>query len=359
MVPTSRVFGLLALLLVACDTTPVAVDAPVDAGLPDAPAPFDPLAVHWEARTVPALANPIWGHAAATLPDGRALVFGGAIGDGSAASDEALLVDASGGDIVLTPIAGTGPSERWCGCATYDGARDRVLIAGGRNGANLGGIPGDTWTLDVASGTYAELAGASTPSSVIGCALAYSETARATYWFGGASATGVSAVMHRLDADGTAWVALPATGPTPRYDAHLEAIDGGRALLLFAGSYGSAGAAFYSDVWRFDVATETWTEVTVEGSTPPGRRAPWVRMANGERGFYAGFGYDGAMAPLGDLHYFDLTTASWIPVAPAGEVPPARGFSPALEGPEGSVGILFMGLSSSSGIADAYVLARD
>jgi hypothetical protein len=85
--------------------------------------------------------------------------------------------------------------------------------------------------------------------------------------------------------------------------------------LLFAGSYGARGAAFYSDVWLFDTTTETWSEIVVDGATPPGRRTPWVSAiedAEGSlRGFYAGFGYDGGMRPRGDLHYFDVASASW------------------------------------------------
>jgi hypothetical protein len=345
-------------LLGACDGAPGPLDAPADAGTPDAPAPFDPLRVHWEEREVPADALALWGHAAALLPDGTSLVFGGAIGDGSAASDDALIVDASSGLTVTTlPAPTPRPVERWCGCATYDGARERVIVAGGRNGAALEGVPSDTWLLDPGTGDVTELTGAGAPASVIGCALAYSEARRATYWFGGASGRGVSQATWRLDETAGTWAMVAGTGPTPRYDAHLEAIDGGRTLLLFAGSYGSAGAAFYSDVWRFDTETETWSEVVVEGDVPPGRRAPWVRLANGERGFYAGFGYDGMMRPLGDLFYFDLASATWTPV-PLDPLPTARGFSPALSA-GGAVGLLYMGLGSSSAVGDAWVLAPD
>lgn len=351
---------LFALALAGCEAAPTALDAPLDAGTPDAPAPFDPRRAHWEARVVPAEALPLWGHAAAVLPDGTSLVFGGAIGDASSASDDALIVDASSSGLTVTalPSPTPRPVDRWCGCAAYDGARERVIVAGGRNLGALGGLPGDTWLVDPSSGDVAELPASGAPASVIGCALAYSASRRATYWFGGASAGGVSQAMWRLDEDAGTWAAVAATGPTPRYDAHLEAIDDGRTLLLFAGSYGSSGAAFYSDVWRFDTASETWSEVVVEGDMPPGRRTPWVRLANGERGFYAGFGYDGSMSALGDLFYFDLETRTWtaVPLDPA---PPARGFSPALAAP-GAAGLLYMGLSSAtSAIADAWVLVPD
>jgi N-acetylneuraminic acid mutarotase len=101
---------------------------------------------------------------------------------------------------------------------------------------------------------------------VIGYALAYAARRRATYCFGGASTSVVSGRTYLLDADGTTWVELDAMGPTPRYDAQLEALDE-RRLLLFGGSWGSRLAAFYADVWVFDSETETWTAIPVEGTT--------------------------------------------------------------------------------------------
>ena len=357
----------IALALAGCGSPATTDDASVtDAPLTtDAPTAEDaalargPTDVHWESVALDDAMPDVWGWSAAGLPDGRTALLGGAIGAsaGAALSRVLVLAPSADGTLVTEPLARPelAPSPRWCTCATFDAARDRVLFAGGRNASALGGIAGATWELDVSSGAFRELTETPTPPGVIGCALAYSAERRATYWFGGASESVVSGSIHRLDADGSAWVELPATGPTPRYDPHFEALDG-RWLLLFGGSYGARGAAFYSDVWVFDTQTETWSEIEVDGATPPGRRAPWVRFSESRTGFYAGFGYDGSMRPLGDLHYFDLDAAVWSEIAVPEPIPAARGVSPAVEGPAGSIGLLLPGLGGGATVRDAFVL---
>jgi hypothetical protein len=355
--------SLLSISLGLCACDPVvdpSLDASVaaDAAASDAPAP-DPGAVRWEAVDLPEAFPGGWGWSSAELDDGRTLVLGGAIGvDADAVLDRVLVIE-PGETLAVRELAvsGDGPAPRWCACATYDAARGRVLFAGGRNLDALGGIAGTTWELDPETGGYRELAATPTPAGVIGCALAHAPARRATYWFGGASSATISGAMYRLHADGDTWVEVEAPGPTPRYDAELVALDE-RRLLLFGGSYGSSGAAFYSDVWIFDTETESWSEVEVGGASPPGRRTPWLRLDDDGSGLYAGFGYDGRGAPLGDLHHFDLESASWLEIAVPEPVPAARGFSRAARGPEGSIGLLLPGLGRGAVVRDAYVLAR-
>jgi hypothetical protein len=349
----------LATGLLGCPTPTVTSDASTSDAFvtPDAGPDFDPSEVHWAEVELPTTIPSLWGWATAELPDGTAIVTGGMTDFSGTVPNTTWRVDARAEPITATTLGATAPPpERWCGCATYDAARGRVIVAGGRNIANVEGLPPDTWTLDVASDTWAELPAANTPASVIGCNLAYAAATRATYFFGGLSgAAGVSDDLYKLRADGTSWERIEATGPTPRYDGHLEAIEGGRQLLLFGGSYGAAGAGFYSDVWRFDTSTERWTEVVVEGDVPPGRRSPWLRMWNDGRGFYMGFGFNARMQPIGDLFYFDLATATWTPIE-LEVAPPARGFSAGMTGPAGSIGMLFPGLAATTPLRDAWQL---
>ncbi len=355
-----------ALTLLACDPTPATDDASMhdasvatDAPMDDAAIVLGPADVHWESVSLDEAMPNVWGWSAASLGDGRTVVLGGAIGPSAFSVLDRVLVLApeTAGSLLITALERplVAPAPRWCTCATFDAARGRVLFAGGRNESALEGRVGATWEPDPTDGSFRELTDTPTPPGVIGCALAHSAQRRATYWFGGASSTVVSGTMYRLDEDGTSWVELAATGPTPRYDAHLEALDE-RRLLLFGGSYGARGAAFYSDVWIFDTESETWSEVEVDGATPPGRRTPWLRITDDRSGFYAGFGYDGAMLPLGDLHHFDLGDATWTEISVPEPIPAARGFSPAVEGPAGSIGLLLPGLGRSVTVRDAFVL---
>ncbi|MCZ7685841.1 MAG: kelch repeat-containing protein [Sandaracinaceae bacterium] len=165
--------------------------------------------------------------------------------------------------------------------------------------------------------------------------MAWAPGAEALYLFGGGGTAGFSADTYRYGAG--AWTRLEASGPLARYDAVMLPSSSEDALLLFGGSYGATGAAFYADLWRFDVASESWSEVALpEG--PGGRRIAWVVRDPDRGGLYVGFGYDGDMQPLGDLWYADLDALAWAEIALPDDRPASRGFAPALPGGEAALG---------------------
>ncbi len=122
------------------------------------------------------------------------------------------------------------------------------------------------------------------------------------------------------------------------------------SLVLLAGSIGST---FYSDVWRFDVKSETWAELPMSGMAPVGRRAPWMHPAPGG-GFYVALGLQGAQ-PMGDLWHADTSARSWTNItfdAPHGN----RAFTPVLPGGAGGIGTLVGGFDGSKPVADGWRL---
>jgi len=355
----------LALLCGACgddgDARPMG-DA--DAGaMPDAATSSDagardPTAVEWEMREPPA-EGPllVWGFVVADLGDGRTVLFGGTTANEISGTtlDGTWLYDMRGSEPVVTEIEASGPEPRYCACATYDPERNVVVLMGGRNVTTPLSVPPETWQLDLATETWTEADVPEDPSGVIGCSLAYSREAGATFLFGGAGADGHPETTYRFDPDAPAWVPLDAAGPTGRYDAVFLPMQDGRRLLLFAGSVGAMGAAFYSDVWIFDAVEETWTEIEIEGDTPPGRRTPWTAWEPGERGLYVANGYDGAMEPIGDFWHLDLETRRWTALSTDG-APGARGFSQSLPGVDGSLGVMFSGYDGSGPTGELWVL---
>jgi hypothetical protein len=122
---------------------------------------------------------------------------------------------------------------------------------------------------------------------------------------------------------------------------------GDDALVLFGGSMGSS---YHADLWRFDVPSESWEELPMDGMAPVGRRAAWVAPASGG-GLYVGFGLQGAQ-PLPDLWHADLAAQTWTSIA--FEVPPgARAFTPALPG---ELGWVIGGFDGAGPLADAWQL---
>ncbi|MCZ7678623.1 MAG: hypothetical protein M5U28_07585 [Sandaracinaceae bacterium] len=82
-------------------------------------------------------------------------------------------------------------------------------------------------------------------------------------------------------------------------------------MLLFGRSYDATGATFYADLWRFDVASESWSWSLPEETGRPAHRVGGARSARALRGL----GYSGDMRPLGDLWYADLDALAWAEIA--------------------------------------------
>ena len=324
----------------------------VDAG------PYDPATVTWSMVEPPG-DGPlrVWGFLVADLGDGRAVVFGGTTASavGGVTLDGTWLYDMRGETPVVRAIEASGPAGRYCGCAAYDPERDVVVMTGGRDVVLPLSIPPETWELSLATESWTQIDVPETPGGVVGCSLAYAREPAAMHLFGGGGEMGYSDVTYRYDPAAPAWVPLDATGPTARYDAIFVPMHDGHRLLLFAGSFGAMGAAFYSDVWIFDAREESWSELAIEGEPPPGRRTPWTAWAPGGRGLYVANGYDGAMQPIGDFHYLDLEERRWVAL-PSEGAPSARGFSQGLPGPDGTLGAMLGGYDGDAPVPELWLL---
>jgi hypothetical protein len=315
--------------------------------------PISPLDVAFEAVTVSSAApTGRWGHVAASLDDQRALVFGGT-GSGveNVVHDDLWLFDASDEPPSFVPMAVTaGPAPRYCGCAVYDPERDIVMVVGGRD--LTGPLAAETWELDMAQQTWSQVAMESSPPGSIGCATVRSSKNGAIYAFGGGGAGGFDDGTYRYDSSTREWIALDIAGPQARYDAVMrESPDG--SLLLFGGANMGASTTYFSDVWRFEPTSESWSLIPMSGMEPPGRRQPWVAAASGG-GFYVAFGLQGAQ-PLADLWLADLEQNSWT-LMTGDAAPGARAFTPVLPGGADAAGVLIGGFDGAAPLTDIWRL---
>eukprot|EP00026_Physarum_polycephalum_P006662 Phypoly_transcript_06713.p1 GENE.Phypoly_transcript_06713~~Phypoly_transcript_06713.p1 ORF type:complete len:440 (+),score=56.17 Phypoly_transcript_06713:298-1617(+) len=115
------------------------------------------------------------------------------------------------------------------------------------------------------------------------------------------------------------WKQVPAsrgTRPSPR-SGH-SAVVGSHAMYIFGGRDGNT---FKSDVFSFDFASRTWTEVATTGARPQPR---YGHKAVYYHNKMAVFGGHGANAYLNDLHILDLETNEWEKIEPEGQPPSPR-----------------------------------
>jgi N-acetylneuraminic acid mutarotase len=136
-------------------------------------------------------------------------------------------------------------------------------------------------------------------------------------------------------ADALAWTDIsPARGPAARED-HTWTVDGdGRFAYLFGGRDG--GQAF-DDLWRFDLASDTWQKLAPRGPRPAarfGHNAVWTT----DVGLVVFAGQRGADF-FGDLWAYDPTTERWDELPANGAAPKARYGSCMINGPDGRLWI--------------------
>lgn len=338
MKTSARSCWLLAVVLAGC------VGAPTGPTAPDG--------YHWEELSLPpdtGLSR--WGFMVADRGDGTSVVFGGttldAFADG-ASFDDAWLVDGRGDLPTFTrlPTQG-GPDARYCGCAAYDRGRDLVVVVGGRN---LEMISPETWTLDLRTNAWTRLE-VETPPGVLACAMAYSAERDSLYLFGGLGGMNGEEVVdggtYRLDPGVPSWTKIETPGPSARFSAIFTDVAPGEPLLLFGGTPRTFGVHYLADVWRFDTATETWSETDIAGASPPGRREGWLRIEPGGAGFLVGMGTAG-VGPndvLSDLWRFDFAARTFTNVTPPNS-PLARGFTLHIPATSGQAGLLLGGFDN-------------
>jgi hypothetical protein len=126
----------------------------------------------------------------------------------------------------------------------------------------------------------------------------------------------------------------PAAGPAAREDATWTVGDDRAHAWLFGGR---DGATVFADLWLYEMATDTWTEVSAGASGPAGRfghNAVWVDgiglvvfAGQGERGFF------------NDLWAFGPEDGTWRQLPAAGGIPVPRYGSCAALGPDGRLWI--------------------
>jgi hypothetical protein len=252
-----------------------------------------------------------------------------------------------------TAVDATGPAARWDHTLAADPETGRLILFGGRDGA---GTPyGDTWVYDAAEQSWTAVEGAA-PSPRFGQAVAVDPANRVLYLFGGQAGPDFFNDTWRFDLDALTWEQMPTgeAAPAPRYGTSAV-LDGDGNLLV---SHGFTFEGRFDDTWSLDPATGVWTDVSPAPETRPLKRclheAVWDTAA-GRMLLYGGCSSGFGPCPQGDLWAFDPATRTWTELA-AASAPAARS-NPALIRDDASGRILLMsGLTAEGYVADLWSL---
>lgn len=139
---------------------------------------------------------------------------------------------------------------------------------------------------------------------------------------GALAAPSLALVFTTQAADETPWIILAGndTGPMGRW-GHSLIPDLGNGRLLVIGGRDDKGTV-RGDLWAFDLAGFTWSELDLSG--PKARSGSAAAVAADGSGFYY-FGGESDDETFSDLWWFDFANTSWQPIDPAsGPLPAAR-----------------------------------
>jgi hypothetical protein len=140
------------------------------------------------------------------------------------------------------------------------------------------------------------------------------------YLFGGrddASGHGSYDDLWAYDLAANTWQQLSG-GPPARF-GHNAAWVPGVGLLIFAGQ----DVAFYNDLWAYDPATDSWRALPANGALPIPRYGSCAALGpDGRLWISHGFTSDGSR--FADTRAYDFATETWTDETPVGAAPVER-----------------------------------
>ncbi len=150
----------------------------------------------------------------------------------------------------------------------YDTNKEVGVFFGGRTGSTLSD---ETWHYNSTSLEWSQISISTKPIERYWHAMAYSSTEQKTYIFGGSNSNYPDESIYQTavyDSDSQIWEALTLTNhPSARALSYMVCHEQSAALILFGGTLNYASDA-KSDMWFFDISTQTWSEINYITTAP-------------------------------------------------------------------------------------------
>lgn len=174
------------------------------------------------------------------------------------------------------------------------------------------------------------------------------------YLFGGRDGAKVFGDLWVFDAAAATWTQLAPIGPAPaaRF-GHNAVWLPGRGLLVFAGQ---SGSAFYNDLWLFDPRARSWSQLPSGGDPPiPRYGSCAVLMSDGR--LWTSHGFTEDRVRFADTRSYGFDSGTWNDQTPTvGDVPVARCLHACFEAQDGRF-VLFGGQTTGTpALGDLWAL---
>ena len=210
----------------------------------------------------------------------------------------------------------------------YDHVNNVVLLSGGLLGNS--NPQRDLRAFDGASNSWSTVWSKSSLSPRVFAPIAFDEIGGQAIVAGGrlvdrpGFVSQFGAAAHLFD--GFAWTVPPATGAQPViHDAPLVYDALRRVMIRYGGKSADANTSTSQEVWSLDPATLTWTNRTLQPSSPPGQRfrhAAAYDRARDQIVYHGGVNQSNVV--LSDTWVYTPSTNQWMNVTPLGPTPGQR-----------------------------------
>jgi hypothetical protein len=253
-----------------------------------------------------------------------------------------------------TEVASTRdrPAARFAHTATYDASRKRLIVATGQGDGER--FFNDVWAFDGASGVWRELGAQTTtrPEIRYGAGGAHDLAGNRIFVSHGFTSHGRFDDTWTFDLASETWTQVATDGDVPikRCLTRCLWLPAAKRLLLFGGQ--TDATPYLGDFWSLDAAAGTWTELTP--ALLPGPRNLYGAALHESSGRWYIVGGNTAAGPTDETWYYDIAAATWTPVAAA--KPPPRRYSP--DAAIAGAGLyVFGGNDGTQDLGDAYTLS--
>jgi hypothetical protein len=141
------------------------------------------------------------------------------------------------------------------------------------------------------------------------------------YLFGGRDGATIFDDLWAYDLAADTWRQVSDAGPGPpaRF-GHNAAWAPGIGLVVFGGQ---AGANFFNDLWAYDPAANAWRQLPAGGEQPVARYGSCAAIGPDGR-MWISHGFTSEGQRFADTRAYDVPTATWTDETPVGDAPTRR-----------------------------------
>jgi hypothetical protein len=217
----------------------------------------------------------------------------------------------------LTPASGPAPAPRFTANGVYNPAAQQMIIWSGQGA----GFFNDVWAFDLNSKSWSQFTPPDpNPNTRYGVASIFDPRAKELVAFAGFTDAGRFDDTWRFNLANATWQEISLASHPERRCLHSASYDAFKHRMII---YGGQTSGPRDDIWAFDLANNTWADLTPPTS-PAGR---WfstnIYDAANHRAVIFGGGLGGGSV-TNEVWAFDLAQNSWQQLSPSGIPPAAR-----------------------------------